>query len=282
MPDPNAQTPTGTQTGWEAEKQRLEAELSSLRGSVQGLSKFKQRAEAWDRLAQDPAAQGAIKYGPDGMPIGWDVTEEVKVPQYAPTVNPFADAGIDPNAAAQWIQAQTQQVISQQGYITNAQAKALADTAAAQAYQLADHRFTTHRAVDKLLSNPLYSELADPNSEWSKRTANYIQQLNAGKPGVGGSGWDMWEFQGPQVLQQASDITYAQMVREQAVTGASQQQAIQNQQAAGLSPGPTNVPITPNPADSFDKAAAAGDKAMWDHVGKLQDASFRAAGLLKD
>lgn len=287
MAEQTTQVSAGTQTGWEEEKKRLESELSSLRGSVQGLTKFKHRAEAWDRLAQE--AGDAVKYDPaTGLPVGWNVGDPQPANQNgsAPVTNPFGEVGIDANQAQAWYQQNFQTLAAQQGFVTQAQAQQLANQAAAQAYHAANQRFTTQRAVDKLLSkkdqkgNLMYGDLNDPNSDWSKRTAAYLSQYQAGQPTREGAGWDEWNFTAPQVLQQAADITYAQMIREQGDANASQQQAIQNQQVAGLAGAFPGAASQPNPVDQFDKIVAQGGDPL-DLVRDLvnKDASTRQATL---
>ena len=276
-------------TGWEAEKKRLEGQIQGL---SQERSQYKAQADAWGRLAQDPVAQGAIRYGQDGLPMGWDLTVEnsgqpAQAGQYVQQVNPLSELGVDPNAANQWVQAQAQSVIARQGYITQPQAQALANQAAQMAYAAANQRFNTMRAVDKLLTvkdpsgKPVYGDLANPASEWSKRTAAYLQQYGAGKPSREGAGWDEWEFVAPQVLQQAADISYAQMVREGQISAVSQQEAIQNQQAAGISAGVTTTPLPSNPEAAFQKAVEGGSESMWNAVQAEIESNWQKQGLLK-
>lgn len=281
-PTQGAGASAGT-TDWEKEKKRYE---DQIRGLSQERNQYKATSDAWTRLAQDPLAQGAIKYGPDGLPQAWDVTVEsqdgqpVQVPQYVQ--HPLSELGVDPNAANRWVQEQSQQVIARQGYITQAQAQALANQAAQQAYFAANQQFTTLRSVDKLLSDPLYKGLEKSDSEWAKRTAQVIQSSGAGKPLAEGAGWDQWQYTGPQVLQQAADIAYAQMIREGQVSQVSQQQAIQNQQAAGISAGSTGAPVAVTPEAQFEKTLKEGGlDAAWSAVSAETEANWRGQGLLK-
>lgn len=273
---PTTQVSTGTQTGWEEEKKRMEAELNSLRGSVQGLSKFKQRAEAWDKMAGE--AGDAIKYGPDGMPIGWNVDNAPAQPAYAPVVNPLGDLGVDSGVLNTWLQQNVQSIIQQQGYITQAQADTLATQKAQMAYQAAQGEYSTRRAVDRLLSQPQYKELSDPKSEWTKRTAEILIREGGGRPASDAwASWDEWQFGGPKVLPLAAEIAYAQMVREKATADASQQQAIQNQGAAGISgafPG-TSQQVSPN--DAFEKTVASGGDPV-DLLKEVVNQANQAAG----
>ena len=270
--------PASTTVDWEARSKELERNMQAMSGER---ARYKQQNDAWMRLANDPRAAGAIKFDPaTGLPMDWDLTVETAPP--AQVSDPFRELGVDPNAASQWVQQQTQAVIAQQGYITQAQAQTLANQAASQAYQMANHRFSTARAVDKLLADPLYKDLSNPQSDWAKRTANYLQKYEAGQPTREGSSWDEWNFTGPQVLQQAADIAYAQMTREAQAGQVSQNQAIQNQQAAGISAGPTTaqVPITADGA--IDKAISTGGmEAGWGEVGKQIEANWQQKGLLK-
>lgn len=259
------------QTNWEAEKARYEAQL---RGLSDERNRYKNQAEAWGRLGQE--AGDAVKYGPDGLPQSWNVGSPTPVPGYAPVVNPLEGLGVDPNQLNSYVQS----ILSSQGYITQAQADQIATQKAQMAYQAANQRFLTQRSVDKLLSDKNYGDLAKPDSDWSKRTSAYLQQYQAGRPLRDGAGWDEWEYTAPQVLQQAADITYAHMMREQKSSNTSQQQAIQNQQAAGLAAAFPGVATPANPVDQFDKIVAEGgdpSQLLKEMVNK--DAVARGVGL---
>lgn len=242
------------QTDWETQKRNYE---NQLRGLSEERNRYKQQAEAWGRLGQE--AGDAVRYDPvTGLPVDWNLDKETPNSGYAPMVNPWQEVGVDANQAQAWLTAQLQAQLGQYGFVTQQQAEQLATQKAALAYQAANQRFLTQRSVDKLLSDKNYGDLAKPDSDWSKRTASYLQQYGAGKPAREGAGWDEWEYTGPQVLQQAADITYAQMVREQQSSNASQQQAIQNQQAAGLAGAFPGVASQPAPADQFDRVVQQG------------------------
>lgn len=273
-PAQGAGSSAGT-TNWEAEKQRYEQQL---RGLSDERNRYKQQAEAWSRLGQE--AGDAVKYDlATGLPVAWNVNDQpANQFGYAQVANPWQEVGVDANQVNSWYQQNFQTLAAQQGFVTQAQAQALANQAAAQAYQASNQRFLTQRSVDKVLSDPSYKDLSNPQSEWSKRTSAYLQQYQAGRPSREGAGWDEWDYTGPQVLQQAADITYAQMTREQQSANASQQQAIQNQQAAGLSGAVPGVASPANPLDEFDKIVQQGGNPL-DLVRDMVNKDAAARGL---
>lgn len=262
--------PTPASTDWEAKSRELEQQLRAVSGER---NRFKQeRDDAMTQMSQyqTPQAQyGAQAGGYQGQQ------------GYVSTVNPWQDVGIDANQANAWYQQNFQALAAQQGFVTQQQAEQLAAQARNEAYQMANQRFSTMRSVDKLLSDPLYKDLSNTQSEWSKRTAAYLQQYNAGQPTRDGAGWDEWNYTAPQVLQQAADIAWAQMSREQSSSQASQQQAIQAQQAAGLSAPASVTPLPPNPSQQFEKTLQSGDtKQILDALAEKTEESFKTAGLL--
>lgn len=259
---PSSQNPPAVTTDWEAKSRELERQLQGLSSER---NRYKQQNEAWMRLANDPRAAGAIKFDQaTGLPVDWDLTVETPKfqPQYAPVVNPLGDLGVDGNQLNTWLQQNVQSIIQQQGYITQAQADQLAtqkaQTAAAGAYQFAEQRALARDGISEYLGQEKQSQLRDLNSDWSKRTLDVLRQNGIQIPENIRS-WRDVPLTSALTFEQASKIARSDLMDSVAAANASQQQAIQNQGAAGLAgafPG-ASAPAG-SPLDQFDKVAAAG------------------------
>ena len=71
------------------------------------------------------------------------------------------------------------------------------------------------------------------------------------------------------------------MVREGQISAVSQQEAIQNQQAAGISAGVTTASLPANPEAAFQKAVESGAESMWNAVQAETESNWQKQGLLK-
>jgi len=238
-------------TDWEKKAKEMEQQL---RGVSAERSKFKAEADAWKRIA--PEMGDVVQYDPaTGLPVSLKLDDGAPAGQADQVSYPFADLGVPESQMAGYVSG----LISKGGYITQTQAQQLSAQAAQAAYQAAQKRFSIMRSVDKVLSSKDYSDLKNPDSEWSKRTAQLLVQQKVGQPSYeGAKSWDEWEFADPNTLPMAADIAYAQMVRAGQIDATSQDQAIQNQLAAGISTAGGGEPIIQDFQASIEKAMAEG------------------------
>ena len=274
MAEPAAQPQSGSNT-WEAEKARMESENAQLKQQLSGLSNernaFRQRAEAWERLGKE--AGDIVDYDArTGLPMRWK-TDDASTRQPVPYAGGHPLTGVveNPNAVDGYYQQLYQAQLNAAGYVTAAQAQAMA----AQALQVASGNFQVVRNYDRLTSQESYKSLADTSSKLYERTGRVLQERNWGRPvaidpftGQAVTGtvpFDRWQYRDLQDLQSAADLASMQLEKEAKAADAAQAQAQAAQGAAGLSVGgggaatvyPSGeVPVGKNGEPDWDKLRA--------------------------
>lgn len=263
---------------WEQEKAKLEKDLADARQQLSGLSSernmYRQRSDAWeknvggvlgDMLKIDPAT---------GLPIGVDPgREEVPLvhPQPVGThplagLSSYAGEGFSPAAVDTYYST----LFKQQGFLTSDQAKEWARQAAMIAYEAARGDMMVMRNYDHLTAKDNYKDLANPESDLSKRTSKILQERNLGAPLAGAKTFDQWRYNGLEALQMGADLARLE-IHEEAQRNA---QAGQAGQAAGMASGGAPSGGAAVSEERWMEAAEKGDLASMrqmisDHVSSV-------------
>lgn len=247
---------------------RLEREIQDKERQLSGLANerntYRQKAEAWERNVGSHLGD-MLRLDPQtGLPVG--IERETRQPvTYTTGGHPLqAVANYTEGFNPQQVDAYYAQLMKQQGFLTQDQAQQWADNAASRAYNAARGDFMVMRNYDRLTGQDRYKDLANPDSELSKRTARILQERKLGEPLEGAKTFDGWRYGTLESLQMGADLARLELHEEAQRT----QQAGQAGQAAGMASGGGVGGLSSVTEDKWMEAADKGDVgAMRDMIG---------------
>lgn len=217
---------------------KLEQDYETAQRGNAGLAA---KLRAWERLKDELG--DVLEMDANGMPVRLKVDNTpVPVPTFtgghplAP-FSTYAGEGWKPET----VDAYYQQLWAQKGYLTKQEAQQYADSKATQAFQMAVGTAKVWRTVDKLIAQKDYADLANQDSELSKRTARILQERRMAAPFEGARGFDEWQYGDLGHLQFGADMARIELAKEAAVQAASTAAAVQAQGAGNLSPAPAST-----------------------------------------
>lgn len=202
--------------------------------------------------------------------------EVAPAPSYAaPGSHPLAGIVDNPQSVDAHYQSLYAQHLNKAGYVTMAQAQALAN----QAYELAHGNARVWRTYDKVTSQEKYKDLANAESDLYKRTVRLGQERQLLRPmDPAQKNLDTWWWANLEALQMAADLARleAHEAAQQAAASTATGQAAQEK--AGLSVGTTTVTALGS-AEGAPPVSADG-RVDWGKVGT--DTAARGAQLPRE
>ena len=237
---PASQRPTGASTDWEAEKARLQAEVSSRDNQIRALSQIKQ---AWEKNV-GKELEGAIEYDTNGFPVG-----VAKAPARSFNgMHPLAASGVvDANTAQQYDDYLRQQLGSQ--FVTPQQLQAQVNAARSEAYNAAKGDFITLRNVDRTVADPKFKGLDDLTSPLAKKTEEVLTRNGWGKRlDPASQSWDQFQYAAPNALSIAAQIAKSELFDISQSSSQSTADAQTTQAAASIASGGGASTVAPAPS----------------------------------
>lgn len=232
--------------------EKLEKDYETAQRGNAGLAA---KLRAWERLKDELG--DVLEMDANGLPARLKVDD---TPPPAPTFtgghplapfSTYAGEGWKPET----VDAYYQQLIAQKGYLTKQEAQQYADSKASEAFAAAVGTAKVWRTVDKLIAQKDYADLANPESELSKRTGRILQERRFGRPLDGATGFDEWQYGDLSHLQFGADMARLELGKEAAANAASAAAAAAAAGAAGLSPAPTSTGGAAAPGSKPDLGA---------------------------
>ena len=263
MADPQSQNgQAGVQnTDWQAEKARLESQLSGLANERNA---YRQKAQAWEGVGRELG--DAVEYDANGLPKSVNYAQPK---QTYNGVHPLANAGIDPQAAQQY-DAYLQNQMSGQ-FVTPQQLQAQVNEARQSAYLAATTRFETLRNVDKTVTDSRFKDLATLDSPLSKKTEEVLARNGWGsKQNINAKSWEEYAFAAPNALPIAAQIAKAELFESTQQQANANAQAQQAQAAAGIVSSGGGMAGSPAPSSDEMVRLYASDPGKAEQIAREQ------------
>lgn len=217
---------------------KLEKDYETAQHGNAGLAA---KLRAWERLKDELG--DVLEMDANGVPVRLKVNDTPLVPTGATGGHPLAS--LSPYAGDGWkpetVDAYYQQLFSQKGYLTKQEAEQYADAKASEAFRSAVGTAKVWRTVDKLIAQKDYADLANMESELSKRTARILQDRRLAAPLQDAKGFDEWQYSELGSLQFGADLATIELAKEAKAHADSAAHAAAAQAAGSLSPSPAST-----------------------------------------